>query len=286
MRSLLYIPGISERMILKAHDSAADALILDLEDAIAPAQKIEARAAVAGMLREIDFGDKEVFVRINSLRTEWGLEDARAVVAGGTPGIVIPKIESVDEVTTVAPILQSRYRRSANEQRNKILCLIETPRGVLASREIAESNELVIGLIFGAADLSRELGGVLSDDETEVFFARSQTLLAARAAGVKAYDSPHFAVADLEGLRRRSQAARNLGFDGKTIIHPAHIEIVNEIFAPTAEQIAEAQRVVDAMETAQAEGRGVISLEGKMVDQVHLSAAKKVLEQVRKQAKA
>jgi citrate lyase subunit beta/citryl-CoA lyase len=214
------------------------------------------------------------------------LEDARAVVAGGTPGIVIPKIESVDEVTTVAPILQSRYRRSANEQRNKILCLIETPRGVLASREIAESNELVIGLIFGAADLSRELGGVLSDDETEVFFARSQTLLAARAAGVKAYDSPHFAVADLEGLRRRSQAARNLGFDGKTIIHPAHIEIVNEIFAPTAEQIAEAQRVVDAMETAQAEGRGVISLEGKMVDQVHLSAAKKVLEQVRKQAKA
>ncbi len=282
MRSLLYVPGVSERMILKARDLAADALILDLEDAITPDQKIEARATVVRVLREVDFGVKEIFVRINSLATEWGLEDARAVAAAGAPAIVIPKCESVDEVTTVAPILQSRFRAAIGGRENKLLCLIETPRGVLDSRQIAESNELVAGLMFGAADLSRDLGCILSEDENEVLFARSHVLLAARAVGVAAYDSPHFAIDDLEGLRRRCVAARNLGYDGKTTIHPSHIEIVNEVFAPTSEQIAEAERVVAAMAAAQTEGRGATRLDGKMIDQVHLSAAKKVLEQARK----
>lgn len=282
MRSLLYVPGISERMILKARDTAADALILDLEDAIAPEQKLEARATVARLLGEIDFGGKEIFVRINSLATEWGLEDARAVAAVGAPGLIIPKCESVEAVTIVAPVLQSRYHKPLGGQTRKLLCLIETPRGVFASREIAESDELVAGLMFGAADLSRELGAVLSEDETEVLFARSQTLLAARAAGVAAYDSPHFAIDDLEGLRRRCQSARNLGYDGKAVIHPSHIGIVNEVFAPTPEQIIEAERVVAAMAVARSEGRGATKLDGKMIDQVHLSAAKKVLEQSRK----
>ena len=278
IRSLLYVPGISERMILKARDSAADALIFDLEDAIAAGQKLEARSTVVRLLGEIDFGGKEIFVRINALATEWGLEDARAVVAVGAPGLVIPKCESVEEVTTVAPVMQSRYHQPIGGQTRKLLCLVETPRGVFASREIAESNELVAGLMFGAADLARDLGAVLSEDEGEVLFARTQVLLAARAAGVAAYDSPHFAIEDLEGLRRRCGAARNLGYDGKTAIHPSHIEIINEVFAPTAEQIAEAERVIEAMAAAQAEGRGVIRLDGKMIDQVHLAAAKKVLE--------
>jgi citrate lyase beta subunit len=282
MRSLLYVPGISERMILKALDSTADALIFDLEDAVTPDRKLEARATVVRLLGEIDFGGKEIFVRINALATEWGLEDARAVVAVGAPGLVIPKCESVEEVTTVAPVMQSRYHQPIGGQTRKLLCLIETPRGVFASREIAESNELVAGLMFGAADLSRDLGAVLSEDEGEVLFARSQVLLAARAAGVAAYDSPHFAIEDLEGLRRRCVAARNLGYDGKTAIHPSHIEIVNEVFAPTAEQIAEAERVIEAMAAAQAEGRGVIRLDGKMIDQVHLAAAMKVLERARR----
>jgi citrate lyase beta subunit len=282
MRSLLYVPGISERMILKARDSAADGLIFDLEDAIAPDQKIEARATVVRLLGEIDFSGKEIFVRINALATEWGLEDARAVVAVGAPGLVIPKCESVEEVTTVAPVMQSRYHQPIGGQTRKLLCLIETPRGVFASREIAESNELVAGLMFGAADLSRDLGAVLSEEETEVLFARSHVLLAARSAGVAAYDSPHFAIEDIEGLRRRCVAARNLGYDGKTAIHPSHIEIINDVFAPTAEQIAEAERVLEAMAEAQAEGRGVIRLDGKMIDQVHLSAARKLLEKARR----
>jgi citrate lyase beta subunit len=282
MRSLLYVPGISDRMILKARDTAADGLILDLEDAITPAQKLEARATVTHLLNEVDFGNKEIFVRINSLATEWGLEDARAVAAVGVPGIIIPKCESVDEVTTVAPVLQSKYHQPIGGQSRKILCLIETPRGVFASRDIAGSDELVAGLMFGAADLSRELGCVLSEEESEVLFARSHVLMAARAAGVAAYDSPHFAIDDQDGLRRRCQAARNLGYDGLAVIHPSHIEIVNEVFSPTAEQISEARRVVEAMTTAQADGLGATKLDGKMIDQVHLSAAKKVLERARK----
>jgi citrate lyase beta subunit len=281
MRSLLYVPGISERMILKARDSAADGLILDLEDGVAPNQKLEARVTVVRLLNEVDFGDKEIFVRINALATEWGLEDARAVVAVGAPGLVIPKCESVEEVITVAPVMQSRYHQPIGGQSRKLLCQIETSRGVFASREIAESNELVVGLVFGAADLSRDLGAVLSEDETEVLFARSHVLLAARAARVAAYDSPHFAIDDLEGLRRGAVAARNLGYDGKTAIHPSHLETINEVFAPTAEQIAEAERVIEAMEAAQAEGLGAIRLDGKMIDQVHLSAARKILENAR-----
>jgi len=281
IRSLLYVPGASEQMILKARDSAADGLILDLEDAIAVERKIEARETVARLLRGIDFGDKELFVRINSLTTVWGLEDARAVAASGAPGILIPKAELVDDVITIAAILKSRDRRKAGEQRRQILCLIESPRGVLGCRELAESNELIAGLMIGAADLAGYLGCILSEDERELLYARSQVLLAARAAGVAAFDSPHFVIDDLEGLRRRSQAARNLGYDGQSIIHPSHIEIVNSVFAPTSVQIAEAERVISALEAARAEGRGVVLLDGKMIDQVHLSAAKKLLEQAR-----
>lgn len=275
LRSLLYVPGVSERMILKARDSAADALILDLEDGVAQHQKVEARQIVVRALKEIDFGGKEIFVRINTLGTEWGLEDARAATGVGALGLVIPKVERPDDVTSIAPIVQSGSRI----RRAKLLCLIETPRGVMASREIAEADESVVGLMFGAADLARELGCTLSEDETEVLFARSQVLLAARVAGVGAYDSPHFAITDPVSLRRMSQSARNLGYDGKAVIHPLHVDVVNEIFTISEKQIAEAERVVAAMKAAREEGVGAVSLDGKMIDQVHLSAAEKVLRQ-------
>ena len=271
MRSLLYVPGNSEKMIVKARDTAADGLILDLEDGVAPSQKREARTLVARLLRELDFGGKQVFVRVNALTTEYGLEDARAVATHDKIGIVIPKVESAEVVTTIASILLQRA--------SKLLCQIETPRGVFACRAIAEASEQVAALLFGSADLSRELGATLTDDETEVLYARQHTLLAARAANVAAYDSPHFVIADLEGVRRRAVAARQLGYDGKTVIHPSHIEIVNEVFVPTAVQIAQAERVVAAMAAAHSAGRGVVTLDGQMIDQVHLTAANQLLKQ-------
>ena len=271
MRSLLYVPGNSEKMIVKARDTAADGLILDLEDGVAPSQKCEARALVARLLRELDFGGKQVFVRINALTTEYGLEDARATSSSKATGIVIPKLENTDVVTTVASILSQRT--------SKLLGQIETPRGVFAARAIAEASEQVAGLLFGSADLSRELGATLTEDEAEVLYARQHVLLAARAANVAAYDSPHFVIADLAGVRRRAVAARQLGYDGKTVIHPSHSGIVNEVFAPTPMQIEQAERVVAAMAAAHSAGRGVVTLDGQMIDQVHLTAANQLLKQ-------
>lgn len=275
MRSLLYVPGNSEKMIAKARLSAADGIILDLEDAIAIEQKESARYTVARILREVDFRQKQVFVRINSLNTSYAVEDARAVAATGNAGILIPKVESTDAITTIAPILASSPRSSTNPQ--KLLCLIESPRGVLASLEIAVKSSAIAGLVFGSADLILEVGSRPSEDEIELLYARSHVLLAARAAGIAVYDSPHFVIADLEGLRRSSLAARNLGYDGKTIIHPSHLETVNEVFSPSEAELEEARRIVAAMNEAEAEGRGAISLDGKLIDQVHLAQARKIL---------
>lgn len=279
-RSLLYVPGVSERMMRRARESAADALILDLEDAVAPGQKVVARASVTQALREMDWERKEVFVRINGLKTEYGFDDLRAIAAVSASGILIPKVESPDDVLDVSASLEQSASPTSEVSR-PLLCLIESPRGVLASQEIAAASPLITGLIFGSADLARELGCVLTEGEPELLFARSQVLLAARASGVEAFDSPHFVIADLAGLRRASEAARNLGYDGKTVIHPSHLAVVNEVFTPTAEEIAEAKRILTAMDAAQAEGRGAIALDGRLIDQVHVASAKKILSRAR-----
>jgi citrate lyase beta subunit len=279
-RSLLFVPGSSIKMILKAQESPADALVLDLEDGVAPEHKLDARSTVSQIMREIDFTDREVFVRINSLRTEWGLEDVRAVVAGGARGVLIPKIENVDEVTTIAAVLNARLHRSEDRQRPQILCLVETPRGVFAARELAASNELVTGLMFGASDLARALGSQLTDDEPELLMARSQLLLAARAAGIKAYDSADQTVHDPDRLRRRCLATRHLGYDGKAASHPAQLAIINQVFTPTAEQIAAAEEIVAIMGAAIARGRGTAICQGRMIDQVHFDEAQSLLRKV------
>jgi citrate lyase subunit beta/citryl-CoA lyase len=275
LRSLLYVPGNSERKVARALQTAADAIILDLEDSIAPGEKEPAREVLSRILRDTDFGSKPVFVRINGMATRYALDDARAVAATGNAGILIPKAELADDAAVIAAILASNVRTGSPSQR--LLCLIESPRGVLDAREIAASSFLICGLIFGSADLVREIGSRLTEGEPELFHARSHVLLAARASGVAAYDSPHFVIADQDGLRRTSIAARNLGYDGRTVIHPTHIDIVNELFSNTDEEIKEAERIVAAMDEAAREGRGAISLDGRLVDQVHLAHARKIL---------
>ena len=280
IRSLLFVPGGSFRMIQKARETEAEALILDLEDAVAPAQKEEARQSLAQTLREVDLSHKEVFVRINGLRTPWGLEDARAAVAGGVRGIVIPKIEHPDEVTAIAAVLQGRLHREDDRQRPRILCLIETPRGIFAARTLAESNRLVVGLMFGASDLARALGSNLTEGEPELLYARSHLLLAARAAEVPAYDAPSPAVEDLTAVRRHSQASRALGYDGKAAIHPAHLPIIHEVFSHTPDEIKEAIAIVEALAAAQAAGRGTALHRGRMIDQVDLAEAQRLLDKL------
>lgn len=275
MKSLLYVPGDSVKMIEKARATEADGIILDLEDSIAPEQKAAARIVVARILHEIDFGNKRVFVRINGLSSIHAIEDARAVATSGNAGILIPKIESPNEVTTIAPILAS-----ATLGGHLLLCLIETPLAVLACHQIAVSSPAVCGLVFGSADLVLEVGSQLSPGEPELAYARQHVLIAARAAGVEAFDSPHFTIPDLDGLRSACEASSRLGYDGKTAVHPSHVAVINEVFAPSDEEISEARRVVAALERASAEGRGAVALDGRVIDQVHLAHAKKVLSRV------
>jgi len=280
IRSLLFVPGGSRRMIQRAQETEAEALILDLEDAVAPERKEEARQSLAQTLREVDLAPKEVFVRINGLRTPWGLEDARAAVAGGVRGIVIPKVEHPDEVTAIAAVLQGRLHREDDRQRPRILCLIETPRGIFAARTLAESNHLVIGLMFGASDLARALGSNLTEGEPELLYARSHLLLAARAAEIPAYDAPSPAIEDLAAVRRHSQSSRALGYDGKAAIHPAHLPIIHEVFSHTPEEVEEAVAIVEALTAAQAAGYGAALHRGRMIDQVDLAEAQRLLAKI------
>jgi citrate lyase beta subunit len=267
-------------MIQRAQETEAEALILDLEDAVAPERKEEARQSLAQTLREVDLAPKEVFVRINGLRTPWGLEDARAAVAGGVRGIVIPKVEHPDEVTAIAAVLQGRLHREDDRQRPRILCLIETPRGIFAARTLAESNHLVIGLMFGASDLARALGSNLTEGEPELLYARSHLLLAARAAEIPAYDAPSPAIEDLAAVRRHSQSSRALGYDGKAAIHPAHLPIIHEVFSHTPEEVEEAVAIVEALTAAQAAGYGAALHRGRMIDQVDLAEAQRLLAKI------
>jgi citrate lyase subunit beta/citryl-CoA lyase len=277
IRSLLLVPGNSIRSILQAQDTEADALILDLEEGISPEQKEEARGTVARLVREIDFGEKELFVRINGLGTPWGMDDARAVVAGGVRGIVIPKLEQVDEVTAVAAILEGRLHRESDCRRSRILGLLETPRGIFQARSLADANGLMAGLLFGASHLAAVLRSEPSEGEPELLMARSQLLLAARAAGIEAYDSPAPTLEDSHAVRRYCRASRQMGYDGKVALDPAQLQIIHDLFSLRPERIEEAAGILAAMEEAHTQGWATGLYRGRMIDPIDAAEAKRLL---------
>ncbi len=269
MRSLLFVPGVSEKMMLKARDAEADALILDLEDAVSLDRKVEARQTVMRMLGEVDFGNKPVFVRVNRFDTGFGQEDAKAVAGSKAFGAVLPKAERPDEVTAVTELLASHQR---------LIAMIESPRGVLNCPAIADASPMLDGLMFGSADFSTATRARLTEGEPELLVARSRMLYSARAAGIEAYDAPYFSIPDLEGLRRDNERARNLGYDGRAIIHPSHIAITNEVFAPSDAEIAHARKIVAAMNEALDRGLAAVQFEGQLIEPLHARAAQRILD--------
>ncbi len=269
MRSLLFVPGVSEKMILKARDVEADALILDLEDAVSLDRKIEARQNVMRLLSELDFGAKPVFVRVNRFDTGFGEEDAKAVANSKAYGAVLPKVERPEEVVAVSSLLADHQR---------LIAMIESPRGVLNCPAIAEASSKLNGLMFGSADFSTATRARLTEGEPELLVARSRMLYSARAVGIDAYDAPFFSIPDLNGLRRDSERARNLGYDGRAIIHPSHIAIVNETFAPSETEITNARKIVAAMNDALARGLAAIQFEGQLIEPLHARAAQRILD--------
>ena len=281
-RSLHFVPGGNERMFAKALGTAADALVLDLEDAVAPERKGAARTAVAEWLAQADFGGKEALVRINPLATAWGIADLRETAAAPPAAYLVPKPESAETLAAIDTLL-TRLEGDHGHARAGIglMPIVETPLGVRNAPALAECRRLA-GLTWGAEDLAASLGAADNRDAAGDYLpvyqhCRTQTLLCAAGAGVAAIDTVTVEFRDPGRLARDCERAARDGFAGKLSIHPDQIDAINAAFTPTAAQVAEAEGLLAAFAAAQAEGRMAFALNGQMVDAPHLSRARALL---------
>ena len=282
LRSLHFVPGGNERMLAKAVASSADALVLDLEDAVTPERKDEVREVVARWLGETDFRGKATIVRINPLQTAWGEADLTATMAAPPDAFMIPKPETVAGLQAIDAALSALERRHGHPAGAVgLILIIETPLGVLDAPALARCAR-VAALTWGAEDLAASLGAASNRDDGGCYLppfqhARAQTLLSAAAAGVPAIDTVTVDFRDADGLRRDCADAVAVGFAGKLSIHPAQIDVVNAAFSPTPAQVEEARALVQAFAEAQAAGRMAFAFNGQMVDAPHLARAEALL---------
>jgi len=278
LRSMLFVPGNNMRMLHKAGTLDADAIIIDLEDAVPMEDKETARVFVRDGIETVRKGESMVFVRVNGLTTGLTGQDLEESVCEGLDGIVLPKAESKKDILDVETILE-RVEKQKGLKAGSIIILpiLETAKGVLKAAEVAFASKCVAGLSFGAVDFTRDLGVSLSKEGVELSFPRAYVALAARAAGIPAVDTVFIDIMDREGLIRDSKAAKQLGFRGKLLVHPNQIQTVNEVFSPTQQEVEYCKRVVAAFKEAQARGAGAISLDGKMIDYANYRQAEEIL---------
>lgn len=272
-RSVLYVPGANERALAKARSLDADALIFDLEDAVAPSAKPAARQAVAAALDAGGFGERERIVRINALTSPWGPEDLRAVAPLRFDALLLPKVEHPSHVEQAMAALEACGARDDLP----IWCMIETPRGVLAADAVAGASGRVAALVLGTTDLTADLRARPTPGREALLASLGWCVLAARAHGLTILDGVHLALDDEAGFAAACQQARDLGFDGKTLIHPRTIATANRVFAPSTDEVAGARAVVAAYRQAEARGRGVAVVGGRLVEALHLREAERVL---------
>lgn len=261
-RTLLYVPASSEAMLRKAGGRGADVLIFDLEDGVLPQVKDEARARLVDLFGALDCGASEKLVRVNAPGTPWAEADRQAVRELRPHGVVLPKAE---DPTALAGL--------AGEYGAPLWLMLETAAGVLAAPQLARAAG-VAAVLFGAADFRASVQAGRDPDELELHFARSQIVLAARAAGILAFDTPFFEYRDDDGLRRSAERARLLGFDGKTAVHPAQLPTLQRVFTPSEGELERARRVLSALAEAEARGQGVATLDGEMIEALHGRAAR------------
>jgi citrate lyase subunit beta/citryl-CoA lyase len=268
IRSYLYVPGDDPRRIEKALATGADAVVIDLEDSVAPNRKEEARSNAATVLESVPA--RPVFVRINAPGSELAARDIAAVAALQLSGLRLPKVESLESVRLVAETLEA-LRSEASIQ-----CLIESALGLELALEIARSHERVAGISLGEADLAADLG---VRDEAGLLYARSRIVSASRAAGLPGpIQSVYTNVKDLDGLRRSTEEGKNMGFVGRSAIHPSQVPIINEAFTPTEEEVAEAQELLERLEGEAESGTGAFVLEdGRFVDRAVVESARRTL---------
>ena len=272
-RSVLYVPGSSAKALAKARTLPCDGLILDLEDSVAPEAKEAARAAVVAALGEGGFAPRETLVRVNARGTAWFEEEMKALASAGADGIVLPKVESPDDVATAAALLAAAGAPTGFP----LWPTLETPHGILVADALAGAHPSVAGLVAGTSDLAKELRARHVPSREPLLFSLSAIVLAARAHGLAALDGVYLALDDEGGFEAACRQGRDLGFDGKTLVHPRTIEAANRIFAPEPGEVETARRLLEAWRQARAEGRGVTVLDGHLVEELHAREAARVL---------
>ena len=278
-RALLYMPGDDRRKIEKATTLGVDSICMDMEDGVAANRKAEARAVIADAMKELDFGDSERCIRINSIGSGLEKHDLAAALAAEPNSIVIPKIESAEQVKWVSERIEIYELNShLNVGSIRLLIGVETAKGILNLKEIAEADKRLEAIIFGAEDYAASIGATRTKEGTEVLYARSAVVTACAANDLQAIDMVYIDFRDIDGLRIEAEQGAGLGFSGKQIIHPNQVLPVQEAFTPSDEAIEYARRVVESFEASQKEGKGAYALDGKMIDMPLLKNAQKVLD--------
>jgi citrate lyase subunit beta/citryl-CoA lyase len=269
------MPGANERALEKAKGLPADALILDLEDAVAPDAKPEARERVCAAAASGEYGAKEITIRVNGLDTEWHADDLAAAAKAGPDGVVVPKVNSVDDVRKIEAGLEA----GGAPDRTRIWAMLETPVATLHAADIAAASERLTVLVMGTNDLAKELHAVQIPGREPLVAALSMCVLGARAAGKVIVDGVYNDIKDADGFHAECVQGRDLGFDGKTLIHPSQIDDANTIWAPSPEAVAEARDLIATFDEAVAAGKGVVTFNGRMIENLHVDNARRVLAQ-------
>ncbi len=270
-RSVLYMPSSNAKALEKAKGLAADAIIFDLEDAVAPDAKPAAREAACAAVRSGEYGRRELTIRVNGIGTEWHAADMVAAAAAGPDAIVVPKVNTAEQVRGLATVLEW----AGAPEKTAIWAMIETPVAVLHAEEIAAASDRLTCFVLGTNDLVKELYAEHVPGRAPVLTALSLALLAARAHGVAVLDGVYNDVRDLEGFAAECRQGREMGFDGKTLIHPGQIEPANEAFAPSEQAIEDARGILQAWEDGK--GSGVVTYNGRMIENLHVETAQRTL---------
>ncbi len=272
-RSVLYMPGANARALEKAQNLAADSLILDLEDAVAPDAKAEARDRVVDAVTSGAYGSRELTIRVNGLDTSWHADDLAAAAAAGPAAVVVPKVNSPADVAAI----EAGLKAGGAPDHTKIWAMVETPQAMLDCANIAAASERLTVLVMGTNDLAKELHAEHVPGRQPLLTGLGLCLLAARATGKVILDGVYNDVRDPEGFAAECLQGAQMGFDGKTLIHPGQLEAANAAFAPDDVEIATAREIIEAFEAAKREGRGVATVNGRMIENLHVENAQRVL---------
>lgn len=271
-RSVLYMPAANQRALEKAKDIPADALIFDLEDAVAPDAKELAREQACNAAASSDYGNRELTIRCNGLDTPWGREDILAAAEAAPSAVVIPKVDGPEYLAEVSEVLDEGGAPAATE----IWAMVETPAGILCVDQIAQFERTAV-LVMGTNDMAKELRASITQDRHALLPYLAMCLLAARAADVGILDGVYNDIKNEEGFEQVCRQGAEMGFDGKTLIHPSQVAPTNESFSPSLDELEFHQRVIEEFEAAQNEGRGVLTVDGKMIENLHVDEARRAI---------